>query len=855
MDDERNRWAAAVVLGDGESAFVRPIEPADATALRAFHERQPSEAQYRRFFSPKPTLSDVELRHFTEVDFHDRVALVLELRGEFVAWASYERWKGRSDADVAFMVDADQRGKGIATLLLEHLAAIARAKGITRFTAETLADNRSMLAVFSRAGWPVKRHFDSGIVDVEFSVDDTEQFVDSVESREHRADSRAVARLLLPRSIAVIGASDRPSSIGHELWRNVQRSGVPVFAVNPRHTHLDGVPCHPSVDAIADDVWLAVIAVPVAALPATIEQCIAKRVRGAVVVTAVDTGVGSTDGSAGFDLAGLVEHARRNGLRLIGPASMGIASSAEPGGTGLSAALVPVDLPRGRIAISMQSGSLGSSLLHLAGQMSMGISWFVSLGDKCDISGNDLLQFWEDDDATSVIALYTESFGNPRKFARIARRVARRRPIVAVRTGAAAIGTAGSALYQQAGLIEVPTVSDLLHTTRVLADQPIPRGPRVAVLTNARSPGVLAAAAIGAAGLTEVEPPVRLDWRATPADYEAALRAALGSPSVDAVLVLHAPPVATAPAPIDQIDRAAAGATKPVVAVLLGRDDGPIAPGSRVPTFSFPEPAAAVLGRMWAYAHWLATEADAPAGELGGLDVDGAAHLLEQVLDRGAQRCSRDECATLLRRYGISVPATVTTVGATAEQIAAVAHEVGMPVAVKAAHRRVGRSAAAGVALDLADADAVRDAVARMRAALGDGADELVVQAMVAPGVDVRVHCTTDTPLGPVVTVGLGGMQADLIGDGASRLAPVSPAGAVQLIEQSRVGAALAAAQVPADALVDAICRIARLSADHPHIDSIDVNPLIVAADGCAATDIAVELTTTDRDAPPLRRI
>ncbi len=851
MDDERNRWAAAVVLGDGESAFVRPIEPADAAALRAFHERQPSKAQYRRFFSPKPTLSDSELRHFTEVDFHDRVALVLELRGEFVAWASYERWQGRPDADVAFMVDTDQRGKGIATLLLEHLAAIARTNGIARFTAETLADNRSMLAVFGRAGWPVKRHFDSGIVDIEFPVDDTEQFVDSVESREHRADSRAVARLLLPRSIAVIGASDRPGSIGHELWRNVQRSGVPVFAVNPRLTHLGSVPCHPSVDAIADDVWLAVIAVPSAALPATIDQCIAKRVRGAVVVTAVDT----DDDEAGFDLDDLVEHARRNGLRLIGPASMGIAASADPGGTGLSAALVPVDLPRGRIAISMQSGSLGSSLLHLAGQMSMGISWFVSLGDKCDVSGNDLLQFWEDDTATEVIGLYTESFGNPRKFARIARRVARRRPIVAVRTGAAAIGTAGSALYQQAGLIEVPTVRDLLHTTRVLADQPVPRGPRVAVLTNARSPGVLAAAALGAAGLVEVDPPVRLDWRATPDDYEAALRAALGSPTVDAVLVLHAPPVATAPAPVEQIDRAAAGATKPVVAVLLGRDDGPIAPGSRVPTFSFPEPAAAVLGRMWAYAHWLATEAEAPLAALVDLDVDGAAHVLGQALTRGAQRCSRDECTTLLLGYGIAVPTTVTTFGVSAEQVAAVAHEVGMPVAVKAARRRVGRSAAAGVALDLADAEAVHDAVTRMRAALGDGADELVVQAMVAPGVDVRVRCTTDPRLGPVVTVGLGGAQADLIGDGASRLAPVSPAGAAQLIEQSRVGAALAAAQVPPDALVDAICRIAQLSADHPHIDSIDVNPLIAAADGCAATDIAVELTTSDREAPPLRRI
>jgi len=852
VDDGRDRWAAAVVLADGVSAFVRPMGPGDGAALRAFHERQPSEAQYRRFFSPTPRLSDTEIRHFTEIDFHDRVALMLELHGEFVAWASYERWKARSDADVAFMVDADQRGKGIATLLLEHLAAIARANGITRFTAETLADNRSMLAVFSRAGWPVRRQFDSGIVDIDFPVLDTEQFVDSVEGREHRADSRAVARLLLPRSIAVIGASQRPGSIGAELWRNAQRSGVPVFAVNPHHTTLDGQPCYPSVDAITDDVWLAVVAVPADQLPATIEQCITKRVRGAVIVTAVDD---ISLEVPGLDITALVEHARRNGVRLIGPASMGIAASAQPNGHGLSAALVPIDLPRGPIAISMQSGSLGSSLLRLAGQMSMGISWFVSLGDKSDISGNDLLQFWEDDDATGVIALYTETFGNPRKFARIARRVARRRPIVAVRTGAAAIGTAGAALYQQAGLIEVPTVTDLLHTTRVLADQPIPRGPRVAVLTNARSPGVLAAAAIRAAGLVEMSAPRRLDWRSTPADFEAALGAALLSPDVDAVLVVHAPPIATAAAPVEQIDRAARGATKPVVAVMLGRDDGPIAPGSRVPSFSFPEPAVAVLGRMWAYARWLATEADASPVPLAGIDPAAADQVLAAALARGAGTCSTAEGVALLTTYGLAVPPTQVSTAATAEAVAAAAAEVGWPVAVKAAHRRVGRSAAAGIALDLADTDAVIDAVALMRTSLGDGADELVVQAMVTPGVDVRVRCVADTPLGPVVSVGLGGVQADLIGDEGGRLAPISSAGAAQLIEQSRVGAALSAAGVAPDALVDAICRIAQLAADHPHIEAVDVNPLIVSADGCAATDAAVTLTVVDHDQPPLRRI
>ena len=510
MDDDTRRWATTIVLGDGESAFLRPITPADAPRLLEFHERQPRENLYRRFFSPKPTLSETELVHFTDVDQHNRVALVVEDHDEFVAWASYERWKGRDDAEVAFMVDDAHQGRGIATLLLEHLAAIARSNGIQRFTAETLSDNRSMLRVFSRAGWPIERHYDSGLTEVEFPLHDTDHFVDSVEEREHRADSRAVARLLLPKSIAIIGASDSPHSVGAMLWRHARLSSEgPLFAVNPHHDSIGGQRAYAKLTDIADDVWLAVIAVPAQQLEDTIEQCIAKRVRGALVISSID----GTD----IDMDALVAHARRNGVRLIGPASMGVSSPRSIGG--MHVALVPDQLLAGRIAISMQSGSLGASVLQSALQLSMGISWFVSLGDKSDISGNDLLQFWEDDESTHVIALYTESFGNPRKFARIARRVGRTRPIVAVRTGTAAIGQGADALYQQAGVIEVPTVRAMLDVARVLASQPIPAGPNVAIVTNSRSPGVLAEAAVAAAGLTVVPPPIALDWRSTADDF------------------------------------------------------------------------------------------------------------------------------------------------------------------------------------------------------------------------------------------------------------------------------------------------------------------------------------------------
>lgn len=878
----RDDWATSVVLADGETGYVRAMTPADAPALLAFHERQPRENLYRRFFSPKPSLTEAELDHFTNVDFVDRVALVLEIHGEFAAWASYEKWPGRGDADVAFMVDHVHQGKGIATLLLEHLAAIARFNGIGRFTADVLADNRPMLGVFSRAGWPVQRHFDSGVVELEFPLTDTEQFVDSVEQRERRADSRSVARLLLPRSVAVIGASDEPGSIGNEVWRNVAGGGVqPCFPVNPRHATIGGVTAYPTVVDIDHDVWLAVIATPAAVLAEVIDQCIEKRVRGAVVLTAVD--------GTGIDMDAIVAKARRFGMRIIGPASMGVATgrvpladrpapaptptptpvpladSPTPAGSipaadsdaaavpapevsvGVQAALVPVELPAGGIAISMQSGSLGASLLQLASQMSMGLSWFVSLGDKSDVSGNDLLQFWEDDERTSVIAIYTESFGNPRKFARIARRVSRRRPIVAVRTGAAALGTASDALYQQAGVIEVPTVRAMLDTARVLACQPVPAGPRVAVLTNSRSPGVLAIAALEAAGLEVVPAPQSLDWRSDVDDYGPAVEAAVADPSIDIVLVVHAPPILSARVPSRAIDAAAQGSTKPVVAVMLGRQDGPIRDGSTVPSFSFPEPAAAVLGHLVAYRRWLDTEAEATTAELDGVDTDAAHAVLTDAAAAGRTTLAIPEVEAILSAYGVRVAHAELTDAVGVEEVVAVAERVGYPVSLKAGRRRAGRSAEAGIALDLPDADGVRDAVAVMRASLGPDADCITVQEMASPGVDVRIRCTTDERLGAVITVGLGGIMADAIGDEESRLAPVSAAAAANLVLESRLGGALTSAGIDAAPLVDAITRVSHLVFDHPSIGELDINPAIVSSGGCSVVDAHVALTT----APP----
>ena len=848
-------WTSTVVLGDGDTALVRPIEPADAPALAAFHARQSAESRYLRYFSPKPRLDDKLLDRFTHVDMADRAAFVVELHGEFVGWASYERLPQRDDAEVAFQVDDQHQGKGIATLLLEHLAALARTNGITRFAAQTLGENRGMLSVFAKAGWPVQRKFDSGVVDLDFPLADTAEYVDSVERREQRADSRAIARLLLPTSIAVIGASDRPDSIGATVWANVADDPIRrVYPVNPRlaaeGAQLGWHTVHAAVTDIPDEVGLAVIAVPAEALDVVVDACITKRVRGAVVIT--DPGPDPT----GF--RALIAHARRNGLRIIGPASMGVASPLPD--VALQSALVHVPPPAGAVAVSMQSGTLGASLLRLAHTLELGLSWFVSLGDKLDVSANDLLQFWDDDEATRVICLYTESVGNARKFTRIARRVATRRPIVLVRTGAALVGVGTEAMYRQAGVIEVPTVTALLDTARVLTFRPRMAGDRVAVLSNARSPRVQAEATLTAAGLVPVPAPVALDWRAGADEYRAALQAALGDPEIDAVLVIHAPPTAHAvSAPTEAIDAVAGddAYSKPVVAVMLGAGDGPLRPGSLVPAFAFPEQAAAALGRVGIYSRWCAQEA-AESAEPAELEVDAATveRLIDEQLADGSLQVGPAAARAVLAAYGVDMPPTRRV---PADAAVAAADEVGYPVAIKAVHRGMGRSVEAGVALDLVDPADVAASIASMVAHLphGDGevADEfmVIVQPMLPPGVDLRVRATDDPTVGPVVSVGLGGIQADVIADAANRIAPVTPGAARAMLAETRAVALLSRADQ--EAVADLLVRVGALAADHPDIAELDLNPVIVADGTAHVADVALTLQAGARPERPFRRL
>jgi len=588
------RWEADVVLADGGTVFVRPILASDGPAIVALHARLSEETVYLRFFSALPTLSPALLERFTHVDYVDRLALVALLGEEIVAVARYDRIPGGDEAEVAFVVDDAHQGRGLGTLLLEHLAAAAKEAGIRRFVAETLPHNQRMLHVFRDAGWRTERSFSEGVVRVVFPIEPTEESVHAMHERERRAAAASVARLLRPRTIAVVGASRRSGTIGNVLLRNLVTGGFtgPVYPVNPSARSVGAVRAYPSVVDVPDEVDLAVVAVPAGEVPRVIEDCAAKRVGGLVVVSAGFAEAGAEGARAEHQL---VRTARRNGMRVIGPACMGVANT-DPA-ISMNATIAPEALTAGRVSLMAQSGPLGLGILTEARRRGLGVATFVSAGNKADVSGNDLLQYWEDDRGTDVVLLYLESFGNPRTFARVARRVSRVKPVVAVKSGRglarpprqgapAAQGgptpvghypapcrcqvrppspDAGvEALFHRTGVVRVDTLEQLFDVARGLVSQPLPAGRRVAVVGNVGGPVPLAVDTCEGAGL-EVAPltdatrqrlaeslgdppasvanPVLLPGTAAARDWEAALSAVLTDQGVDAVLALFVPAV------------------------------------------------------------------------------------------------------------------------------------------------------------------------------------------------------------------------------------------------------------------------------------------------------------------------
>ncbi|MFE4640721.1 GNAT family N-acetyltransferase [Streptomyces sp. NPDC056730] len=560
-----DHWEADVVLRDGGTARIRPITTADAERLVSFYEQVSDESKYYRFFAPYPRLSDRDVHRFTHHDYVDRVGLAVTVGGEFIATVRYDRIDERGlpaaapadEAEVAFLVQDAHQGRGVASALLEHIAAVARERGIRRFAAEVLPANNKMIKVFRDAGYTQKRSFEDGSVRLTLDLEPTAESLAVQRGREQRAEARSVQRLLTPGSVAVVGTGRAPGGVGRTVLRNLLEAGFTgrVYAVNHAFAEdlaeLDGVPAFRSVAAIGDPVDLAVLAVPAERVPEAVADCGRHGVRGLVVLSA---GYAESGAEGRERQRELVRQARSYGMRVIGPNAFGIINTAEA--VRLNASLAPEPPDRGRIGLFTQSGAIGIALLSGLYRRGAGLSSFISAGNRADVSGNDILQYWYEDPDTDVALLYLESIGNPRKFTRLARRTAALKPVVVVKgarhSGSAPPGHAVpvtripdatvSALLRQAGVIRVDTVTELVDAGLLLASQPLPAGPRVAILGNSESLGLLTYDACLTEGLRPL-PPRDLTTAATPEDFRAALAPALSDPAVDAVVVTAIPHV------------------------------------------------------------------------------------------------------------------------------------------------------------------------------------------------------------------------------------------------------------------------------------------------------------------------
>ena len=848
-------WEADIVAADGGTVHMRPICPEDAEALVGLMDRSSDQTRYYRFFGPMKKLSDRDLHRFTHVDHVDRVAFVVLLGDQIIGVGRFDRYPGTDDAEIAFLVEDAHQGRGLGSVLLEHLAAAGRERGIKNFVAEVLAQNGKMVRVFQDAGYRAERSYEDGVVHLAFPIEQTEDALAVAYEREQRSESRSIARLLKPSSVAVVGTSNDDGKIGNALLRHLLDYGFagPVYPVNPGARHVRGVPAYADIESIPDDVDLAVLAVPADEVAGVVEACRRKRVRGLVVVSG---GFGETGPEGRAAERQLVAAARASGMRVVGPNCLGIVNTDSE--VQLNASLAPMVPGRGRVGFFAQSGSLGVALLERARSRGIGLSSFVSAGNRADVSGNDLLQYWATDPGTEVVLLHLESFGNPRKFARLARRVARAKPVIAVKTGrytsAAPLAATTSvplpeervqALFEGSGVIRVDTLTELFDVAQLLAYQPLPAGRTVAAVTNSSALGVLVVDACLGAGLELAGAPTDVGPDADPDAFATALRDATAG--ADAVVAVFVPALATSG---DDYARAladvAAASTVPVVSTFLAAQgvpaplrrvgpDGAVARGS-VPSYPTPERAVRALAAAVRYADWR-RRPQGTVPELPDVDPDAARALVAEVLRTvpDGRELTSAEAARLLGCYGISPEPQVVATGP--EQAAEVATELGFPVALKATPEALRHRPDLGaVRLDLADAAAVRVAATALAAVDGDGTAPVLVQRMAPPGVATVVEVLDDPSFGALVAFGVGGVATDLLGDRAYAPVPLADTEAEALVRAPRAAPLLSgwrgAEPVDTEALRDLLLRVSQLAEALPEVLRLELNPVLVARAG-----------------------
>jgi acetyl coenzyme A synthetase (ADP forming)-like protein len=853
-----------VLLRDGTTLRLRAPVTADIDALVAFLDGLSRESLYLRFHG-LPTVNRRLVEPFVDPDWHERGHLVGELDGRVIALASYVRLRDPAAAEVAFAVADDYQRRGIGTRMLEQLAARAAAVGIERFLAEVLPDNRQMLRVFEAVGFEATRTNESGTVEVVFEIAPTAHYLERVDERDHLASVASLRPFFAPTSVAVLGASRRRESIGGQLFRNIisaEFQGV-AFPVNPAGDAVAGVKGYRSAADLPEVPDLAIVCLPAEHVLAGVTDALDRGTRAICVISAGFAEIGEEGRARQEELLAQV---RSRGGRLIGPNCLGIAVSAPQ----LNATFGPRALPPGPVAFSSQSGALGLALLEKAEERGIGLSAFVSIGNKADVSSNDLIEYWEDDPETAVIALYLESFGNPRKFGRIARRVARRKPILAMKSGTTSTGAraasshtaalAGSeaaveALFHQAGVIRARTLEELIDAATLFSRQPLPAGNRVAVLTNAGGLGILCADACESAGLelpalaeetavalravlpaeASVANPVDMLGSATAPIYETALPLVLADPNVDAVIALFVPPVVAGAQDVaDAIGRAATGAEKPVLASVIA--EGRLATATGLAQFPYPESAARALGLAAGRSEWLRR----PAGsvpEVDGIDSSRARRVVEARLEAGEGWLSLAQAREVLEAYG--VPVVPERLCEDAAQAAAAARELGFPAVVKTAAAGAHKTETGGVALGLATEAEVEDAANRIGL-------PVIVQPQLSGSAELLAGVVQDPVFGPLVAFGPGGVFAELIGQAEFRIAPLTDADAEELVTGGKAGTLVRGfrGNPPADedALTDLLHRLGRLGEDLPELAELDLNPVIAGPDGCVTVDARIRV-------------
>ncbi|MEO6857319.1 MAG: GNAT family N-acetyltransferase [Solirubrobacteraceae bacterium] len=880
---------AEIALRDGSTVHVRPVRSGDKAAIRTFLEGVSPESIGFRFFGI-PNL-DWATDWSVDVDYANRFALVAESGAPrcVIAHAAYVGIDAEH-AEVAFLVADAWQGKGISTILLAQLASVAEQHGITTFTAEVLPANHRMIEVFRESGFSVEMRSTRDAITIQLPTSLSDEALARFEERERLAAIAAVRSVLEPRSVAVIGASRRRGTVGGEILHNLLAAEFngPVYAVNERSDVVQSLPAYRSVGDIPGPVDLAVVVVPAEAAVGVARECAAAGVRALVVISA---GFAETGEDGARRQQELLEVCRDAGIRVVGPNCLGVLNTASE--IRLNATFAPHPAVPGRVGFMSQSGGLGIAIIEAAGRLGVGLSSFVSVGNKADLSGNDLLRYWEQDSGTDVALLYLESFGNPRKFARIAPRFARRKPLLVVKSGRSAAGARATsshtgallsasdvtvdALFEQAGVIRTDTLHELFAVASLLSMQPVPRGDRVVIVTNAGGPGIMCADASQANGAdvpelaAEVQAalakflpaeaslrnPIDMIATASADDYRTTLETLIEAQACDAILTIFVPPLVTEARDVAIAIREVAE-TKPAVAIaaVFMSSEGPppeLRSGlASVPGFEFPEDTARAVALAAKHGRWRARPEQQPPAPADTRPEEAAA-IISEELARGSGWLAPARVAALLDCYGL--PLIATRVVADTDEAAATATELGVPVALKAsAPGLLHKTDAGGVKLGLSGTDEVRAAAAEIEAAVkaaGHRLDGLVIQPMAPAGVELIVGVVNDDSFGPVIACGAGGTTAELIKDVAVRITPLSQIDAREMIRSLQTFPLLdgfrGAQRCDVAAIEDVILRVSAMVEAHPKIAELDCNPLIAGPEGAFIVDARVRVEA----APP----